>query len=981
MYSKFLILAIIISLPSVLRAEVTRINYSVPLKVWDQDLGNHRAEIKVETPGNTAYVILLWRRRDSHPEQKCLIITDEQGKEMKNIYRININREFGEFIFQPESGAGTYYVYYMPFHGKKNSGWFDGDYLKPETAPDSGWVKENHLSLSFVYDKGKMTEAQVVQIQSRTAFDSFYPMEVCATATEVNDLVNQSSEMYLLFPEDRRFPVRMDHDLPLRWIENKITRQFRGTARRNEYYAFQIGVFAAKSKLENLKVSFSGYQDRITCFNLGGVDPSGNPFTKRVDVPKGNVQALWFGVDIPEDTPAGTYSVDVTIQPENEKPQTITVTLQVEDEILADRGDSQPWRHSRLRWLNSTLGINEDVVAPYTPLIVNDRTISCFMRNISLNKQGLIESIISKNNPILDSPMQLVVETKKGIEKLQAKSFRFTKQNGGVVSWTAEVSSQNISLTINGKMEFDGHVDYQVDVKALKEITVNDIRLEVPVKKEIARYFMGMGLAGCDCPSSYNWKWKGPQDSYWIGSVNAGLHCEMRGAAYCGPLLNLYHPQPPLSWCNENKGGFAIRSTANRVVTTTYSGERKLAANQVLDFEFALLITPVRELNPRNQFTDRYFHNAENPTPPLDDLKTGIRIINVHHANPVNPYINYPFVAVDSMKNFVSKWHKKGLKVKIYYTIRELTNQVAEIWALRSLGNEILGDGPGGGYPWLREHYVDNYTIQWFNPIIGYEACDAAVITSGQSRWYNYYIEGLSWLVKNVDIDGLYLDDVSFDRSMLKRMRKVMDAAKPGCLLDLHSNTGFSIGPANQYTEYFPFINKLWFGESFQYDKMPAPNWIVETSGIPFGLMGDMLQGGGNAWRGMIYGMTARLPWATESVVCNPRDVWKIWDSFGIADAKMIGYWDSACPVKTNNKKVLATAYLRNGKTLVAIASWDQKACNVKLIIDWKALGLNPLKVKISAPEILNYQSARKFVIDEEIPVEPTKGWLILVSE
>ncbi len=52
----------------------------------------------------------------------------------------------------------------------------------------------------------------------------------------------------------------------------------------------------------------------------------------------------------------------------------------------------------------------------------------------------------------------------------------------------------------------------------------------------------------------------------------------------------------------------------------------------------------------------------------------------------------------------------------------------------------------------------------------------------GDSRWYNYYIEGLAWLVKNVDIDGLYLDDVTYDRRTVKRIRKVLDNEKPGCL-------------------------------------------------------------------------------------------------------------------------------------------------------------------------------------------------------
>jgi len=953
--------------------------YGVASSLWNQDLGNHRAVIYVPYKTEAAYVSIPWRRRDANPDKKRIIITDSQGNEMKNILRKDINRWKGDLIFQPVSGSGTYYLYYMPYKGKNNIGWFDGDYLKPEETADASWQQQNNLTPDSKL-KSNNVKASVVKIESRTAFDSFFPMEVCATPQETQNLIAREGKNYLVFPEDRKFPIRMTSELPYKWIKPNLAKTIEGTAMQNEYFAFQIGLFAAKTDLNEITVTYSKYADKLTCFNLGGTDFQGKPFKTKLNIPKGKVQPLWFGFDIPSDMKPGEYSFDVIIQPKGEIPQTIKAHIKVTGQILADRGDSEPWRHSRLRWLNSTLGIDDHVVAPYTALRRNGNTIHCLMRSITLNDFGFIETITSKDNPVLNRPMQFVVETATGIEILTVKSLKFTKQNDGIVSWKAESFSNNISILLDGNMEFDGHIDYNIKVKALKDIEIKDIRLEFPVRKNTAKYFMGMGLNGQQCPEKYDWKWKGPQDSYWIGNTDAGFHCEMRGASYSGPLLNLYHPEPPKSWNNESKGGFSIQSTEKEVIATSYSGKRHLNTNEEASFEFALLITPVKQINTNDQFTNRYYHNGSLPAPKTDDLQSGIKITNVHHANPVNPYINYPFVAVDTMKYFVDTWHKKGLKVKIYYTIRELTNQVAEIWALRSLGTEILGSGPGGGYPWLQEHYVDNYNVQWFTPITGYEACDASVITSGQSRWYNYYIEGLRWLVKNVDIDGLYLDDVSFDRSLLKRMRKVMDSEKPGCILDLHSNTGFSKGPANQYTEYFPYINKLWFGESFIYNKMPPENWLVEVSGIPFGLMGDMLHGGGNPWRGMIYGMTVRYPWFTEGVNCDPREIWKVWDSFGIADAKMIGYWEPSCPVKTDNPNILATAYTKSGKVLVSIASWDANPSEVKLTFDWKALGLNPDKIKIVAPEIQNFQPKRQFKINESIPIEPAKGWLLVIE-
>jgi len=141
--------------------------------------------------------------------------------------------------------------------------------------------------------------------------------------------------------------------------------------------------------------------------------------------------------------------------------------------------------------------------------------------------------------------------------------------------------------------------------------------------------------------------------------------------------------------------------------------------------------------------------------------------------------------------------------------------------------------------------------------------------------------------------------------------------------------------------------------------------------------MGDMLQDGGNPWRGMIYGMTARHPWSWVS----PLPVWKIWDEFGIADATMKGYWKKDCPVHTSHPDIYATAYVKKGKTLISVASWADQVVQVRLIIDWKAIGIDENKASLIAPEIKDFQEARTFRPTEAIPVEPLKGWLVYVKE
>ena len=950
--------------------------YKTAAQPWPEQLGNHRAVIEIKPVRSPVKVVINWRRHDVNPNQKALIITNEFGDQVKNIFRIQLDKEKATLVFEPEGKSTKYYIYYLPWKGDKGTGYFNGEYLKPEAKPDESWVSQHQLEDKAVVDK--LPQAKVLYLESRTAFDSFYPMEVAAKQSEISHYVKKNPASFLLFPENRRNPIRMANDIPIHWLQRANNIYFSDNALKNEYFAFQIGTFANQADLENLEVTYKNAPYPITCFNTGGTNAKGKTFKKQLDVIKGKVQALWFGLDIPKNATAGIKTFQVIVKAKNLPAQTITVKLNILNKEIKDRGDSELWRHSRLRWLNSTLGIDDEVVLPYTKLTIAHKTIQGYSGKVELNDTGFPAQVYAKDQSILSAPITFKIDN--NTETFQNAQFKWLSNTAGKIAWQSVADNQSYTLTNQASMEFDGYLHYKITIMPKQNLKSADVKLQIPVQKQQAAYFMGMGLPGSLTPDNYNWKWKGPQDAYWIGTADAGLFCEMRGATYSGPLLNLYHPAPPPSWYNNNHGGFSIHQQTGDVICETYTGEQEFIKDKAITFEFALLITPVKPLNTPSQFTDRYYHNGSVPNPPESALSSGIKFTNVHHANLVNPYINYPFIRADSIKNFAAKWHKKGLKTKIYYTIRELSNQATELWALRSLGNEVLADGKGGGFMWLREHLEGNYDAQWFTPINGSAQSDAALLTSGESRWYNYYIEGLKWMIENTDIDGLYLDDVAFDRNMLKRMRKVMDRAKPGCIIDLHSNTGFSKGPATQYTEFFPYINKLWFGESFVYDKMPPENWLVESSGIPFGLMGDMLHAGGNPWRGMVYGMTVRFPWFTEGVNCDPREIWKIWDSFGIANAKMIGYWDQNKIVTTSDTAVLATAYLKKDELLISVASWNKNPKTVKLNIDWKKVGWEP-EDTIAIPAIDNFQTAKTLHLNDPIEIEPIKGYLLIIKK
>src|SRR5690606_33419640 len=153
---------------------------------------------------------------------------------------------------------------------------------------------------------------------------------------------------------------RLTHQIPVRWSMNGPSNFFKGNALQNEFYVWQVGVWAAHGSLENVRLEVRDFisnsekidKSEITSFNQAGVNWHGKPIKFKVDIPENKVQALWSGIQIPESAKPGIYKGKIFLTANNLKPQEINVEIKVADKKLTDKGDSDLWRHARLRWLN-----------------------------------------------------------------------------------------------------------------------------------------------------------------------------------------------------------------------------------------------------------------------------------------------------------------------------------------------------------------------------------------------------------------------------------------------------------------------------------------------------------------------------------------------------------------------------------------------------------------------------------------------------
>ena len=84
--------------------------------------------------------------------------------------------------------------------------------------------------------------------------------------------------------------------------------------------------------------------------------------------------------------------------------------------------------------------------------------------------------------------------------------------------------------------------------------------------------------------------------------------------------------------------------------------------------------------------------------------------------------------------------------------------------------------------------------------------------------------------------------------------------------------------------------------------------------------------------------------------------------------------------MRTSDPNVYATAYVKKGKTLIAVGNWAESPVECRLTLDWKRLGLDPAKARLHAPAVETFQEEKVFQPGDAIPIASKRGWLLIVD-
>lgn len=800
-----------------------------------------------------------------------------------------------------------------------------------------------------------------------------------------------------LYLFDRMDKLIHFEDLSVLTLKREIKGRAAVTMSQNEIFVLQL---AAVSDCDDvIKNITSSGKCEVECINTDVTDKFANRKKLEVKLRRNIFQPLFFTIKA-EQKGKREEKEKIIIEAQSGKYE-FELLININDTPVVNHGYNDLWRLSRISWLNSDLYMDESIVKPYVPVCAASGRLYVIGREIELAENGMIRQVYSKFNEeiTIENEVQRKLFAKEmsfeiGDAPLPDGKTRQTVAQNRIESVTV-AENEAYKAEISSILRYEGMLEYKVKITPKKDFTAHNVSLNFFVAGDCSSLMHGLGMrANSAQPLSFKWDEDKQQDCIFIGAVNCGMRVKFKAENYRRPLVNIFYKNLPLivpstTWDNNSNGGIKVEPTEKYTKISAYTGEFEFKKGEMRSFDFELHITPLKPIDYKKAFSVRYCHNSrlKNELKEVDTAeKNGLNYVIFHQGNMIMPFINYPFYETDRLRSVCRYAKSKGIGVKLYYTEREHSNHMAETFVYKALGDEIILRKQGVSHSWQKEKpqwLVDNFGEDiipgWF---VKYKHGkykndhDISFIVRPDTRLDNYYIEGLRWLVENVGISGIYIDDTSLDRTTLERAKKALRAADG--LIDMHmwnheEPRAGDVSCMNLYTELLPFLDSVWLGEGFFYKKYSPEYMLAEVSGIPYGLTGQMLEGGGDFYIGMLYGMNNRFNWGYTNAV----DMYKLWDDFGIENSRMLGYWHSESPVGTGNENVLATVYKKKKSALICLYNFAFEPQSFSVNVNEELLGFKPESVR----EMRFGKKSRRADISKPIKLKKRTGIIFEVSE
>lgn len=216
-------------------------------------------------------------------------------------------------------------------------------------------------------------------------------------------------------------------------------------------------------------------------------------------------------------------------------------------------------------------------------LIFEEQTISWADMRVDLNADGLPAMIRIDSGKVFTEPVHFhtVKASNHKDVKWQSSALVFSKKQPNIAHWSVTNTADSLKMTVTGTIKPDGNLLYQVNVLALADINLENVRLHLPFNPESAKFIRTPGLERSLRPDLVDWKWDVNKEmqATWLGNDLGGLTFKFTDAK---------HHAVPESWANHGQGGYTIAQKGKAILMDGYSGTHSLKKGEILDYSFEL---------------------------------------------------------------------------------------------------------------------------------------------------------------------------------------------------------------------------------------------------------------------------------------------------------------------------------------------------------------------------------------------------------
>ena len=249
-------------------------------------------------------------------------------------------------------------------------------------------------------------------------------------------------------------------------------------------------------------------------------------------------------------------------------------------------------------WLHNQIGKADRLITGFTPLKRNGNRLSAVLKEMTLGKNGLPETVNANGGPVLARPVELIAEAngRKLPWKCQAPKFTSESETCIFAENTLECEALKIKASI--RMEQDGLLRYDWRLTPGSKPLPTRLYVDIPVRREVATMYHAVGEGLRHNPAGFTPKGNGlifsskqiPQshfDSFlpyiWVGN-------EERGICYAADWDK--------GWCHgKERDGVELHREKDGTITirlNLLNNPKKLQKDNVITF--ALLASPVKPM-------------------------------------------------------------------------------------------------------------------------------------------------------------------------------------------------------------------------------------------------------------------------------------------------------------------------------------------------------------------------------------------------